>query len=853
MRRCGISDAATVFETTCDALQAERKQPVLYRFFSRWAHIVNRHPWSIVIVAFAIAATGGTLASHIAIKSDFASLLPDSAQSVKDLRAISDRMGGMGTLILEIDGQDLGAMERFAEALVAKLKTYPKDEIKFIDYRIDRQKAFFDKNKFLYVSEEELTDMRDQLKERVRREKLKANPLYVDFGDDDEDAPEEIDFAKRKEEYEAKGRKFDKFIDGYLTSEDGKTLLIVIKTPGTATGVTFAGYIVDKIHNDVNALQPAQFHPSLKVYYTGGLQTLREEYYALRDDILVVSNLCVLLVFLAVALYYRSIRITLILCTGLLAGVLTTFGLVYLHIGYLTAATAFLAAIVAGNGINFGIYFLARYMEERRKNEPVPDTLTHAMVGTVKSVSTAAFAAGASYASLMFTDFRGFNQFGFIGGVGMLICLLFALTLNPALVVIMERYLPMPREDAGTPQRGRIFSNAAAWLVERYSRPILVVGTVVLLASAVVLALFLRDPFEYRYKTLRNQYARTEGSGARSTKAESILGERSSPHVILADNLKQVPAIKEVIEQYFVNTPDPDKRVIKEVRTIYDALPGDAATQDRKLAILKDIRDIIDKNNFDFLSDEDRKLLDELTPPADLRRLTMDDLPVEILRQYIEDNGTKGTPVYVYMADGMSVWDGHDLEKFADAVREIKLSNGHTIRSSGHAVIFTDMTNYVSREGPWATLGAFIFVTLVIIVAFRRFRHIWLLAASMGAGVLLMMGIAVVAGQKINFLNYIAIPIQFGIGVDYSVNIYTRFLEEGPGSIGRVLRSTGGAVMITSLTTIIGYGALWFSINGAINSFGWLANIGEVACLAVAVLLLPAYLAVRRNGLEKRA
>ena len=118
----------------------------------------------------------------------------------------------------------------------------------------------------------------------------------------------------------------------------------------------------------------------------------------------------------------------------------------------------------------------------------------------------------------------------------------------------------------------------------------------------------------------------------------------------------------------------------------------------------------------------------------------------------------------------------------------------------------------------------------------------------MATGVVLMMGVAVALGQKINFLNYIAIPIQFGIGVDYSVNIYSRYLEEGRGAIGRVLRSTGGAVMITSSTTIIGYGAMWFSINGAINTFGTLANIGEVTCLAAAVLLMPAYLAVFRGG-----
>jgi predicted RND superfamily exporter protein len=42
-----------------------------------------------------------------------------------------------------------------------------------------------------------------------------------------------------------------------------------------------------------------------------------------------------------------------------------------------------------------------------------------------------------------------------------------------------------------------------------------------------------------------------------------------------------------------------------------------------------------------------------------------------------------------------------------------------------------------------------------------------------------------------------------------------------------MLRSTGGAVMMSCASTIIGYSAMWFSINGAINTFATLANIGK--------------------------
>jgi hypothetical protein len=45
---------------------------------------------------------------------------------------------------------------------------------------------------------------------------------------------------------------------------------------------------------------------------------------------------------------------------------LWTFGLTRLTIGYLNSSTGFLVSIIAGNGINYGIMYRARYIEARR-------------------------------------------------------------------------------------------------------------------------------------------------------------------------------------------------------------------------------------------------------------------------------------------------------------------------------------------------------------------------------------------------------------------------------------------------------------------------------------------------------
>jgi uncharacterized protein len=67
-----------------------------------------------------------------------------------------------------------------------------------------------------------------------------------------------------------------------------------------------------------------------------------------------------------------------------------------------------------------------------------------------------------------------------------------------------------------------------------------------------------------------------------------------------------------------------------------------------------------------------------------------------------------------------------------------------------------------------------------------------------------------------------------------------RYHADGSDDILLALRTTGGAVVLCSLTTMLGYFALVGSQNQGIRSLGEVAVVGEVCCLAAAVLVLPA-------------
>jgi hypothetical protein len=101
------------------------------------------------------------------------------------------------------------------------------------------------------------------------------------------------------------------------------------------------------------------------------------------------------------------------------------------------------------------------------------------------------------------------------------------------------------------------------------------------------------------------------------------------------------------------------------------------------------------------------------------------------------------------------------------------------------------------------------------------------------------------AEVKITFLNFIALPITFGIGAEYGLNVAQRYRDDR--DMVRAVGSTGAAVALCSWTTIVGYGSLLAASSRALRGFGLMAILGEVSCLAAALLALPAIILWRRT------
>ena len=164
--------------------------------------------------------------------------------------------------------------------------------------------------------------------------------------------------------------------------------------------------------------------------------------------------------------------------------------------------------------------------------------------------------------------------------------------------------------------------------------------------------------------------------------------------------------------------------------------------------------------------------------------------------------------------------DAHYLMQWADSFRQVELPNGEVVRGSGDPVILADMLAGIKIDAPKAMALSVISTLLVVLIAFRARRAGWLALATMFLGMTWLIALLAVAKMHINFLNFVALPITVGVGADYAVNVMKRHEIERGADIARTILETGGAVVLCSLTTFLGYAALLLSTNGAVRSFG---------------------------------
>lgn len=810
----------------------------------------TRRPWLLVIVAALSLLPAGWFARQLDFKPDLSELLPDSKPSVIEMRRVSKRLAGNATLSIIVRTSQPGKqkeLEACIDALVPALYKLGPDWVGAVDYGVKDARAFFDANALYYASLDDLRKAHDRIVERYDWEVSKQQGSLLD----DEDEPPPITAESIRKELDAHKpatpAKGPSFPNGYYENREGSYAAVLVRTP--AAGKVKLAELRRRVEAAVAQVDPKRFEPSMLAQYTGDVVTGQEEYDRITGDLVHVGAVGIGGVMLVVFLYFLRLRVVLTMGAALLVGLSWTFGITYFTIGYLNASTGFLVSIVAGNGINYGIIYMARYVEARRDQAlSVGDAIRLAHRDTWIPTLAAAATGALAYGSLIITDFRGFKHFGIIGGYGMLLCWLTTYAFTPALLAASERVWPAYREGKAALNVGQYFGVLFERLGLGAPRLVAGIGAAFgVVAVALSAAYFYADPMEYNMRNVANDDAANPSAAKRLThQVDDVVGRIGQDGIaIVTDRVDQVPLLEAELERRRKAAPA-NLLPFEKTVSIFSLLPRDQA---EKLPLITTMRDRIERGRKrGFISDQDWTEIEQHLPKGEVRAIEIADLPEQAARSFTERDGTRGRIVYIAPAKGFSTWDAKYLMRWADSFRHVQLPNGEVIHGSGRAVIFADMIYSVGEDAPRAIFASALGTILVILLAFRGSRLAWGVFVPWLVGIASLVAFMFIKQIHLNFLNFVALPITIGIGAEYAHNMMQRYRFEGPDKLRHVVRATGGALLLCSLTTSIGYLALLFSINKGIHSFGLSAAVGELTCIAATVLWLPALLAT----LERR-
>jgi predicted RND superfamily exporter protein len=617
--------------------------------------------------------------------------------------------------------------------------------------------------------------------------------------------------------------------EGYLLSPDGKALLMVADPSFNSADVRSGQVLVQKLEGI------KQSFPSVRISFVGPHTMTVGKAGVMQQDLLVSFLSSFVIVLALFYLAYRRWATLLFVGFPLLVGVQLTLGAAALFTRGLNLITVSFAAIIVGLGVDFAIHIYQRYHHERasgnKPNEAVEITLTR----TGPGVWTGGLTTIAAFLTLLLARIQGIVELGILVAAGLFFCLLTITLVLPAFLVWAERrgYRYRPLKTWGL---GQLTS-----FLKKHYRPVLIclialaviggyLGTRVRVTSGV-------EGFRPRgmegIDALERMQERFGGHGTGMTvllkgaDLDQLLREQETISSFLQDTYSEGILFVTHLAQ-FIPSAGKQRRVIDELREGMDYQQA-ARSFDKALE-----KEGLNPDAFARTGAMLRGLAHKeapIPPTTTLQELTRTPL-AEVLERYVVQGE-----------------DGYRLRqeiRFDPArVDPLKLQEEITIiapeaRCTSNELIALQLRGMVKRDFTLLAPLALALVVILLIVHFRSLLWTGMALCPLLAGVAYMLGASALLGLDLNPANAVAIPLILGIGIDDGIHIVHRYRERK--DVGQAVKLTGRAVIMTSLTTMVGFGSLSTSHFPALASLGQLALLGIGSCLLTSLLLLPSLL-----------
>ena len=656
----------------------------------------------------------------------------------------------------------------------------------------------------------------------------------------------------------------------HLLAKDGRLGFVLLRLVKAEGGFAGASAATDELRRIIERV--GERHPATTIGLTGLPVMEDDEMRTSQQSMIWASGLSLTAVMLVIVVGFGGVRHALLANAVLVIGMAWAFAWATASVGHLNILSVTFTVTMIGVGIDYGTYYVGRYLEGRRRGLDCEAALL-ATSGTVgPGILTGAITTSVAFFSAALTSFVGVAELGLIAGGGILMCCAAELLVLPATLAIVDRSFLGRRIPEPVPVH--------SWLAPlmRHPRFVALAG----MACTMALAGGLHD-LDYDHNLLNMQ-----ADGLESVAVEKKLLAECDQSVwyalSIADSREQLlerkkllealPSVERIDEIASLLPVDVELKrpMIERIRGRLATLPerppeipvdrldalgetlawaqGEASKRPGGLRTawhLERARDSLRTKGPEecyrslaaFQQRSAGDLLSRLhalaavsnpEPPA------LDDLPPSLVERFVGSSGRHLLKIY----GRGDIWNFESLERFVRDVRSVDP------RATGNPLQAYEASLEMKRSYEQAGLSALAVILVVLWLDFRSLAHAVLAVLPLALGMAQMLGLMGLAGIDLNPANLIGIPLIMGIAVDYGVHVMHDFLER-PGPY-RMSASTANSVLVDALTTILGFGALMVASHRGLESLGRVLTLGVTTCTITSLVFLPAVLTWLRPG-----
>ncbi len=575
----------------------------------------------------------------------------------------------------------------------------------------------------------------------------------------------------------------------YLESDRGGTWLMIL-TPrlDRARFAESAQAFLEALERITARLAADPRFDGVTVGITGGalIQDVEADRRAM-GNLVTSAGVTLVLVLAFIVLAFRRLLLPLAMVIPLLSGLVLTLAFAAVVYGALNMFSVGFAALLFGLGIDFAVHLLNRFHEERDRGAPPAAAIETALLRSGAGIAIGAGTTALAFFAFLPARFRAFGQVGGLAGAGILLMCLTMLVVVPALVVVSP-------SQAARPVRGHAWRwlRALGAFAARRRAPIL---------ASTLVAVAALSPFAWRAR-LDRDLSRVYPDDLASVRWLRVV-EREfgwTPHT-LTFRARDQAELRRVTKDLSAR-PD-----VKEIKSILSFLPAGIAG----------------------------------SPLA--TSLALAALPRELTDLYIGRDGS----FLMELVPAVDLWEPAAYERLRRAIAD---ATGYG--PVGMPALMADIGRLIEADVPLICAACLGLSFLFLLAFFRGPRPALTALLPVVLSLVSTLGLMPLVGLPLNVFSIMAFPLIIGIGIDGGIHLVHRLradprgLDE-PGDPADGVMHTGKAMIVTTVTTVIGFGSLMTIRHPGMQSLGATVSLGLVLCLMFSLLVIPALSSPRKR------